>query len=146
MHQHGPLRRDGRKQGIPSPGKDREHSIPLGVHHLTLGFPNGGTEQPLMSGENLRVSVTQLLQEACGPLDVGEEEGDGPRRQAGHEPPVIDYLGATFEEEPCPSSGQVFAVSAYSMACSIVIARPLAQAAAKAAAPSLLRVEARRPS
>jgi hypothetical protein len=80
MRLHSPLRRYGGKQGIPGPRKGREHGIPLGVHHLAPGFLDRREKQAVMSGQGIRVAITQLLQEACGPLDVGEEEGDGPGR------------------------------------------------------------------
>ncbi len=44
MGLYNPLCRCGGKQAIPSPRKDREHGIALGLHHLTLGFADGGAE------------------------------------------------------------------------------------------------------
>jgi hypothetical protein len=74
----------GGKQGVPRPRKGREHGIPLDVHNLTPSFLNDGAEQAAMSGMNVRVTITQPLQEARRPLDVGEEEGERPGRQARH--------------------------------------------------------------
>jgi hypothetical protein len=65
MHQHGPLRRYGGKQSIPGPRKGREHGIPLGVHNLPLGFLDGGAEQAVVSGKDVRVAITQMPQEVC---------------------------------------------------------------------------------
>jgi len=57
---------------------------PLGVYLVAVGTLDGGTEQAMVSGEDLRVAVTQLLQKARGALDIGKEEGDRPGRQTGH--------------------------------------------------------------
>ena len=39
-----------------------------------------------MLRENVRVLVTEAVQERRRPLDVGEEQGDGPGRQIAHSP------------------------------------------------------------
>jgi len=72
------------KQGIPSPRKDREHGIPLSVHHLALAILDGGTEQAVVSCESLGITLTQPLKQARRALDIGEEEGDRPGRQGSH--------------------------------------------------------------
>ena len=74
----------GGKHCIPRPSKDGEYRIPLSVHDLTVGFLEGGAEQVVVGRKDVRVAITQLLQQARGPLDVGEEEGDRPGWQAGH--------------------------------------------------------------
>jgi len=74
-------------------GKGSEHSILLGVHLMSVGFLDGRTEQTVVSGENLRVLVTQLLQKACGALDVSEEEGDR-RKLPGSTPGNFSNVGA----------------------------------------------------
>jgi hypothetical protein len=60
---HGPLRRYGGQQGILSPRKDCEHGIPLSVHHLTLAFLDGGTEQAVVSCHDLGITLTQSLKQ-----------------------------------------------------------------------------------
>jgi hypothetical protein len=87
MRLHGPLRRYGGKQGIPRPRKGREDGIPLSVHHLTLAFFDGGTEQAVVSCESLGITLTQPLKQARGALDIGEEESDRPGRQTRHARP-----------------------------------------------------------
>jgi hypothetical protein len=81
---HGPLRRYGGKQGISRPRKGREHGIPLSVHHLTLAFLDGGTEQAVVSCESFGITLTQALEQPRRALDIGEEEGDRPGRQGSH--------------------------------------------------------------
>ena len=43
----------------------------------------------LVLGERIGVAVAaELLQQACRPFDVGEEEGDGATRQIAHTPMI----------------------------------------------------------
>ncbi len=53
-----------------------------------------------MSRQDLGVAVAQLLEEARGPLDVGEEEGCRPGRW---EPEIIDLLTPKFHGEYNPN-------------------------------------------
>ncbi len=62
-------------------GKD---CIPLGVNLLASSLLNSRADQAAALHQDVRIGVPQLLEEARGPLDVGEEEGDRPDRQAGH--------------------------------------------------------------
>jgi hypothetical protein len=45
-------------------------------------------QQPPVVSEHVRVPVAKLVEQACRPLDVGEEEGDGAGRKLGHGPPT----------------------------------------------------------
>jgi len=75
---------DGGSDGIPRSYKRNEKCITLSINFMSTEFLKDGAEQSMMVGEDTCVVVAQLLQEACRPLDVGEEEGDRPGRQARH--------------------------------------------------------------
>jgi hypothetical protein len=57
----------------------------LGVNHLPVTFGERLTEKAPVFRKDLRIPpVAEALEECGGSLDVGEEEGDSPRGQAGH--------------------------------------------------------------
>jgi hypothetical protein len=76
----------------------------LGVNFLTLPLGECLSEKTAVFVQDLRVSsVAEALEERSRALDVGEEEGDRPGRQAFHKRPFSHQwgrvqLGATFGE------------------------------------------------
>ena len=68
----------------------REECVPLAVHFLTAVFLDGGPEESAVLFQDFRIPpVAKALEQLGGPLDVGEEKGDRPGHQAGHEPPPL---------------------------------------------------------
>ena len=99
----------------------------LTVDFLSVAFGECITQESLVIRQDLRIPmVAKALEERSGPLDIGEEEGDRSGRKASH--------------ESLRQPGRF--ASAYSIACSSVIARPSAQAAAKGSSPKPSRVVA----
>ena len=79
MRPHRSLCRHGRAHGFLRAWEHREEGIPLAVYFLTAVFLNGGTEQTTVFLQGFRIpTVAKALEQLCGPLDVGEEEGDRP--------------------------------------------------------------------
>jgi len=58
-----------------------EERIALGVDLLAVMRGEGGPDQPVVIGEDLRVRITEVLKYRCGTLDVSKEEGERLRRQ-----------------------------------------------------------------
>src|SRR6516162_3210348 len=81
---NGLLRCEGRRKRVCRTSEGGEKRIPLRVHLLPVVVLDGGANEPPVSGQDVRVVVPQLLKKTRGPLDVGEQEGDRPGRQAFH--------------------------------------------------------------
>jgi hypothetical protein len=78
----------GRPHGIPGPRERHQEGIPLGIDYVAACLGECVTEKPLVFREDLSIPpVAEALEEGCGALDVCEEEGDRPGRQARHVPP-----------------------------------------------------------
>ena len=85
VYQESPLGRHRRPEGISGPGERHQERVALGVDLLTVPCDERLAKQAVMFRQNLRVpAVAEALEERSRPLDVGEEEGDRPGRQAGH--------------------------------------------------------------
>ena len=84
----GSLRRDSRPHGISRSGECYQEGIPLGVDFLPVPFGERIAEDPPVFCQDFRVpAVAEAPEERGGALDVGEEEGDRPGRQAGRTRP-----------------------------------------------------------
>jgi hypothetical protein len=57
-----------------------EAGVSLGAHLMPAPTLKSTAEQPSLVCEDLRIALAEVLEEARGPLDVGEEEGDCPGR------------------------------------------------------------------
>jgi hypothetical protein len=75
---------DRRHQGLSRPREGSKDRIPLRVDLLAALFLNGRADKSAALRQDVRIGITQLLEQTRRPLDVGEEEGDRPGRQAGH--------------------------------------------------------------
>ena len=75
-----------RLDSVAGPRERIEQRVSLSVHLDPAALSERGTEDPSMFRENLRVLVTEVVQERRRALDVGEEEGDGSEREIAHSP------------------------------------------------------------
>jgi hypothetical protein len=76
-----PLSRYCRPYRLSGPRECHQEGISLPIDLLAVSFLERGTEQASMFLLDLRVpAVAEALEKRGGPLDVGEEEGDGPGR------------------------------------------------------------------
>jgi hypothetical protein len=106
---NGPLRGNRCRQGISCTREGGEECIPLRIHLLTASFLKSCTDESPVIVQYIGVPITQGLEEARGPLDVGEEEGDCPRGQVLQERPPRHQWGRkqsddTFGGNGLPSS------------------------------------------
>ena len=76
-----PLHLDSRGHAGARRGEYREERIALGVNLLAAVRGQSRPDQPMMTGENLRVHLPQPPQHRRGTLDVGEQEGERLRGQ-----------------------------------------------------------------
>jgi hypothetical protein len=77
---------DGREDRVASAREGDEERIPLRVDLVTSVRSERLAQQPLMFRKHLSVALAQLLEQPRRSLDVGEQEGDGARRQLSHRP------------------------------------------------------------
>jgi len=86
------LRRHGRGERISGAGECHQERVSLRVDLLPVPFGERVPKKPPMLCQDFRVPcVTEALEQRGGPLDVGEEEGDGSSRQAGHDQPPCHF-------------------------------------------------------
>jgi len=60
-------------------------------------FLEGGAKKPPVVSQHMSVAIAKVLEEARGALDVREEEGDRPGRQARH---GLYYVGLLDSQQP----------------------------------------------
>ncbi len=73
-----PLALDCAQHRISCTLKADEEGVPLCLDHVAAARREGGAQQPAVLLKDLGGAVvTQCLEQRCGPLDVGEEEGVG---------------------------------------------------------------------
>ena len=74
---------DRRLDGRPRAREDEVEPVARrpALERAVLG--EGLAEQPVVIGQHLRIAVAERLEQARRALDVGEHQGDGPRRKAG---------------------------------------------------------------
>ena len=78
---------DGRRHCVCGGRKGNEERVTLRVHHLPPVGGDRSPHDPIVDLENLRVPVvTQRLEQRGRPLDVREQEGDGPAWEFGQAP------------------------------------------------------------
>jgi len=75
-----------RLDSVAGPRERVEECVSLRVYLDPAALSERGTEDPSMFRENLRVLVTEVVQERRRALNVGEEEGDGSGREIAHSP------------------------------------------------------------
>ena len=63
---------------IGGAGKRHEEAVALGVHFVAVVGHPGGAQQGSLIGQNVGVTGSKLLKQACRTLDIGEEERDRP--------------------------------------------------------------------
>ena len=76
-----PLHLDRRGDARAGRREDREEGVALGVDLPAVMPVQPGPDDPVVIGEDLRVSIAQALQHRGGTLDVSEEEGERLRGQ-----------------------------------------------------------------
>ena len=74
----------GSPDGIAGTGKGDEESIPLGIHFVTEIHLEGHAQEAATLHQHLGVIVTQLLEQLCRSLDIGEEQCYRSRGQVTH--------------------------------------------------------------
>ncbi len=81
---------------IGSAGKDHEKGIALRVPLLPMPLPEGRPQYVPALFQESSIVFAQLLQQARGPFHIGEEQGEGSRRQLRHNwPPRLAPCGAS---------------------------------------------------
>ncbi len=73
-----------RLDSIAGPRERIEERVSLRIHLDAPALGERGAERTSMLGENVRVLVTEFVQEQRGALDVGEEEGNCARWEGAH--------------------------------------------------------------
>lgn len=76
----GALRLD-RRHGIRRPRKRDEERITLAVDFVSTPAAQRRTHEPVMVGQHRGITISEFPQQTRAPLDVAEEEGDGPGRE-----------------------------------------------------------------
>ncbi len=76
-----PLPRDRRGDGRPGAREHREEGVALGAQVQAAGVPYRRSEQPVVILQDGAVVRAQTLHQPGRALDVGEQEGDGARRE-----------------------------------------------------------------
>jgi hypothetical protein len=84
MSRQRPLDLQRAQHGLLRTSERREERISLGIHLRATLPGDGRADQPPVLGQDLRVPLTQCLDQARRPLDVGEHEGDRPARKPAH--------------------------------------------------------------
>jgi hypothetical protein len=78
-----PLRGGGGCDDVARRPEGDEERVPLGAHLPPSGLLERRAEETVMIREDVAVAPAQLLEQAGGALDVGEEKADGAARQPG---------------------------------------------------------------
>src|SRR5262249_18784817 len=84
MVKESSLRFDCGGERIRSVGEDDEEGVALGADLASPPGLKGGTEQLLMGLDDGFPALAQVLEQARGALDVGEEKADSARREIRH--------------------------------------------------------------
>ena len=77
MAGNGTLRRHGRRHGVRGALEGRKKPVPRRVDLVAIPRLERLTQQSPVLRQHLGIPVAQVLEEACGVLDVAEQEGDG---------------------------------------------------------------------
>src|SRR5436309_13078174 len=86
----GPLGRGGPPDGPARGREDCEEGIALRPDLDATAFRDGLPHQTHAVLLHLPIALAELPEKPCGPLDVGEQEGDGAGGEVAiHEPPVV---------------------------------------------------------
>jgi hypothetical protein len=85
-----PLERGGGSDGVGCAGEDGEEAVAFApaFDDPAVGLSDGGCHEGVVAGQRRAHRRGVLLPEAGAAFDVGEEEGDGPRREIEHAPPL----------------------------------------------------------
>jgi hypothetical protein len=75
---------DGGTCSVLRPSEHEEERVSLGVHLDAVARGEDPPDDAPMAGEDVGVALAEPLEQLGRALDVGEDEGDGPRRQLGH--------------------------------------------------------------
>jgi hypothetical protein len=70
---------DGREQRFARSRECIKEAIAGGIDLSAVPRSEGFAQETALIGQDLLISVPELAQETRGTLDVGEQEGDGPR-------------------------------------------------------------------
>src|SRR5215469_2964281 len=77
MGDEGALGCHCRRNSIAGTRKGDEEAIALGIDFVATTGTEGRAQEETGILEHTGIAFTQVLEQACGPLDVGEEQGDG---------------------------------------------------------------------
>ena len=69
-------------QCVERGGEDGKEGIPLGLDHDAAVLRDGLVDEVVVCLEESDPVITEGLHQPCRAFDIGEEEGDGPRRQS----------------------------------------------------------------
>src|SRR2546421_2567934 len=81
MAGEGALEGDGCRDGIGGTCKGDEEGIPLCIDFVAVVVGKHHPQEVTTVCQYTGVMVTQALEEACGPLDIAEKQGNRPCRQ-----------------------------------------------------------------
>src|SRR6266702_8087536 len=84
MESHGSLRIHCCRDGIGGASKGHKEGISLGIDLVAMVLMESCTQQASALGQHVGVALTQTLEQAGGPFDVSEEEGDCSPREVRH--------------------------------------------------------------
>src|SRR4051794_14680684 len=80
------LHRHSRGERVPGPREGYEEPVPLRIDLATTVISTRAADQAIVTAQHLRVALAEQAEKACGTLDVGEQERDGPGGQPRHGP------------------------------------------------------------
>src|SRR6266571_3453295 len=96
-------------RGIGGTGKDHEESVALGVHDVPVPLSECCAQDLAALRQHTGVAITQLRQQTCGSVDIGEQQRDRTRWQVLHDLPLYaapvgtadfnDKMDSTYESK-----------------------------------------------
>src|SRR5215470_17432284 len=89
----GTLHGNGSRNGVGGTCEGYKESITLHIYLRAVALIENRAQHLPEVGQHIGVVLTQLLQEARGSFNVGEEEGDGSRREITQSGPFLLALG-----------------------------------------------------
>ena len=84
MSSEGTLNIHRSRESIQSTSKCHEESVPLCVNLIPVPLLENSTQQLPVLFQQIGVAVAQLLEQARGSLDIGEEQRNRSRREVMH--------------------------------------------------------------
>ncbi|HLJ32558.1 MAG TPA: hypothetical protein VKU38_02860, partial [Ktedonobacteraceae bacterium] len=105
------------RHGIGGASEDHEKGIALGVHDAPIPLSERCTQHLAALRQHTGISLTQLVQQARGPRNIGEQQRDRTSWQVLHDrPPCAAPVGtADFNDKMDSTSRAVFPVCSFAL-------------------------------